>query len=164
MFPNFSELFSKLFDPKTGFFDSKTQTLHSFIWYFWNWHTILVNIRTFSELKFPNFFSNFFAKILQVWKFRFFQKISKLRQPNISKTRKIEKFGKFRLTQGLNSHWRSEIKLSQLFVWCSKHNWESWLMFFIFMKWLFYWFPLLKIVARLCTTVLCFYKKIVYLL
>jgi len=34
--------------------------------------------------------------------FVFFQKISKLRQPNFSEIRENEKFGKFRLMQGLN--------------------------------------------------------------
>ncbi len=47
------------------------QTLHSFF-------EIDVQFRLisklFSELKFPNFFSNFFAKILRVQKFRFFPK------------------------------------------------------------------------------------------
>ncbi len=57
--------------------------------------------KLFTELKFPNFFPNFFAKILWVQKFHFFQKISKFWQLNISETRKNEKFGKFHLTQGL---------------------------------------------------------------
>jgi len=59
-----------LFDPKTGFFDSKTQTLHTFIEIFKNY----VHFRIISEL----------------------------RKPNISETRENEKFGNFRLTQGLS--------------------------------------------------------------
>ena len=94
--------FSKLFDPKTGFFDSKTQNLHTFFEIFKIYIQFWIISKLFSKLKFPNFFPNFFAKILRVRKFRFFQKISELRQPNISETRKNEKFGKFRLTQGLN--------------------------------------------------------------
>ncbi len=37
---------NRFFDSKTGFF-VKFQILHSFIWNFCNWRTILVNIRTF---------------------------------------------------------------------------------------------------------------------
>ncbi len=112
-FPNFSELFwtfqniSKLFNPKTGFFDSKIQTLHSFFKIFKIDIQYWLIYKLFSKLKFPNFFPNFFAKILRVWKFCFFQKNSELQQPNISETRKNEKLGNFHLTQGLSDTYLS---------------------------------------------------------
>jgi hypothetical protein len=53
------QTFPKLFDPKTGFFDSKTQTLQSFFESF----EIDVQFWLISELKFPNSFPNFFVKI-----------------------------------------------------------------------------------------------------
>jgi len=78
--------FSKLFDPKTGFFDSKTQTLHTFFenfeiyTYFW----------IISELK----FLNFFTKILRVQKLRFFPKkipnFDNRTFPKLAKTKSLE--------------------------------------------------------------------------
>ncbi len=88
IFLNFFRTFSLSFDPKTVFFDSKTQFLHCFF--------------KISELKFPNFFLNFFAKFHEFKNSVFFKKISELRQPNISETCKNKKFGKFCLMQGLN--------------------------------------------------------------
>jgi len=76
-FQTFSELFQtfpELFDPKTGFFDSKTQTLYYFFQNFRNLHTFRIITELFSELKFPNYFPNFFAKIPRVCKFQFFPK------------------------------------------------------------------------------------------
>jgi len=102
LFPNFFQTFSKiskLFDPKTGFFDSKTQTLRTFFEIFEIYVHFWIISELFSELK----FLNFFAKILRVREFRFFP-ISELWQPNISETHENEKFGKFRLTQGLNNY------------------------------------------------------------
>ncbi len=93
-FPNFW--------PKNRVFDSKTQTLRSFFEIFEIDVQFWLISELFSELKFPSFFPNFFAKILRVRKFCFFKKISKLWQPNISKTRKNEKFRRFYLTQGLS--------------------------------------------------------------
>jgi hypothetical protein len=95
-FPNFFQTFW----PKNRVFWLKNS---NFTYFFQNLRTISNNFRTFSELKFPNFFPNFFAKILRVRKFRFFpKKNSKLWQPNFSETCENEKFGKFRLTQGLS--------------------------------------------------------------
>ncbi len=80
LFPKFSELFqtfSKLFVPKTGFFDSKTQTLRSFFEIFkidiqfWLISKLLIS-KLFSKLKFSNFFLIIFAKISRVQKFMFF--------------------------------------------------------------------------------------------
>ncbi len=73
-FPNFFQTFSELFDPKTGFFDSKTQTLHTFFKIFKIYVHFWIISELFSELKFPNFFPNSFAKILRVRKFWFFPK------------------------------------------------------------------------------------------
>ncbi len=72
-FPNFSELF-RTFPNFFWTFWLKNSYFTYFFWNFWNLHTFLNNFRTFSELKFPNFFRNFFAKILCVRKFRFFPK------------------------------------------------------------------------------------------
>jgi len=65
--------FSELFDPKTGVLPQKT----------------------------GNYFQTFFAKFLQIIKNGYFQKNSELRKTNFSETHKNEKFGNFRLTQGL---------------------------------------------------------------
>ncbi len=55
--------------------------------------------KLFSVLRLPNFFPNFFREFKN---FGFFRKISELRKPDISETRENEKFGKNRLSQGLN--------------------------------------------------------------
>jgi len=85
--------FSKLFDPKTGFFDSETGFFDP------------KNRKLFPNL-FPNYLCEIFAQFLQKFcefeKTGYFRKISKLWKPNYSKTRENKKFGKFRLTQGLN--------------------------------------------------------------
>ncbi len=47
---------------------------------------------------FPNLFPNYFCEFKKTG---YFQKISELWKPNYSETRKNEKFGKFRLLQGL---------------------------------------------------------------
>jgi len=65
------------FDPKTGFFDKNRKL-------------------------FPNLFPNYFCKNFTSSKRSdISDKISELRKPNYSETRKNKKLGKFRLTQGL---------------------------------------------------------------
>ncbi len=49
----------------------------------------------------PNLFLNFFVKFSWIQKTGVFRKISKLQKSNNSETRKNEKFGNFRLLQGL---------------------------------------------------------------
>jgi hypothetical protein len=70
MFPNFFQTFW----PQNRVFDSKTQTLRSFFKIFEIDILFWLISELFSKLKFPNFFLNFFAKISQVQKFRFFPK------------------------------------------------------------------------------------------
>ena len=55
-------------------FDSKTQTLHTFFEIFEIYVHFRIISELFSELKLPNFFPNFLAKISEVRKFRFFPK------------------------------------------------------------------------------------------
>ncbi len=98
-FCHFCKIVPPFFDPKTGFFDSKTQTLHTFFEIF----EIYIHFRIiselfselFSELKLPNFFPNFFAKISEIRKFRFFPKnfrTSKTEHFRNSRKRKVRKF------------------------------------------------------------------------
>ncbi len=101
-FPNFSQLFQtfseqfQTFWPKNRVFWLKNRYLLDFKFYLVFFEIFKIDTqfwlisKLFSELKFSNLFLNFFAKILRVWKFHFFQKISKLWQPNISETH--EKF------------------------------------------------------------------------
>ncbi len=100
-FPNFFQIFFVLFPnfltPKQSFL---TQKLKLYVVFF-KIFKIDIQFWLKAKLKFPNFFQTFFAKILWVQNFRFFQKISELQQPNISETRENEKFGKFHLTQDL---------------------------------------------------------------
>jgi hypothetical protein len=94
IFSKFFQIFSKFFDPKTGFFDSKTQTLHTFFKIFEIYVHFQIISKLFSELKFPNFFPNFFAKILQVQKFRFFPKNFRTLKAELfrnSRKRKVQK-------------------------------------------------------------------------
>jgi len=74
LFPKIFLNFSKLFDRKTGFFALKPQILHHFFEIFEIYVHFQIITELFSELKFPNFFPNFFAKIPRVRKFRFFPK------------------------------------------------------------------------------------------
>jgi len=71
LYQTFFELFPNFLTQKQGFL---TQTFTYFFQTFWNLRTFLNNFQTFSELKFPNFFPNFFATISRVQKFRFFLK------------------------------------------------------------------------------------------
>jgi len=59
-FQTFSELFSKLFDWKTGFFALKPQILHHFFEIFEIYIHFRIITELFSEHKLPNFFPNFF--------------------------------------------------------------------------------------------------------
>jgi hypothetical protein len=71
--------------------------------------------RTFQN--FPNLnFQTFSEKFREFKNSVFFWKISKLQQLNISETREKEKFGKFRLTQGLTSDINNALK-SRLAIW-----------------------------------------------
>ena len=76
-------------------FDSKTQTLHTFFEIFEIYIHFRIISELFSELKLPNFFPNFFAKISEVRKFRFFPKnfrTSKTEHFRNSRKRKVRKF------------------------------------------------------------------------
>jgi hypothetical protein len=88
-------IFFQTFWPKNRFFfDSKTQTVHSFFKIF----EIDLQFWLISELFSEDFCKNFASSKIPF----FFRKISKLRQPNISETRENKKFRNFRLTQGPN--------------------------------------------------------------
>ncbi len=94
-FSEISEIFPNFWTKKQGFFALKPQILHHFFWNFRNLRNFRIITELFSELKFPNFFPNFFAKILRVWKFRFFPKnfqTSKTEHFRNSRKRKVRKF------------------------------------------------------------------------
>jgi len=90
LFPNFFPNFFRTFWPNNRVFWLKNSNFTYFFQNFQNLRTFLNNIRNFSR-KFFEFENSVF-----------FWKISELRQPNISETCVNEKFGKFRITQGLN--------------------------------------------------------------
>jgi len=95
LFPNFFPNISELFDRKTGFFALKPQILHHFFEIFEIYVDFRIITKLFSELKFSNFFPNFFAKIPRVQKFRFFPKnfrTSKTEHFRNSRKRKAQKF------------------------------------------------------------------------
>ncbi len=91
-FPNFFQTFW----PKNRVYQLKNSNFTYFFWNFLNLHTFLNKSELFSELKFPNFFPNFFVSS----KIPFFPKNSELRQLNFSETGENKKFGKSRLMQG----------------------------------------------------------------
>jgi hypothetical protein len=103
-FPNFLPNFSKLFDQKTGFFALKPQILHHFFEIFEIYEIFELLPNFLPNLNFGTFFRTFSRKFHEFKNSGFFRKISELRKPNISETHENEKFGNFRLTQGLTSN------------------------------------------------------------
>jgi len=97
-FSKITELFTKLFQtfwPKNRVFCPKTSNFTSFFQNFRNLQNFRIITELFTELEFPNFFPNFFAKIPRVRKFLFFPKnfwTSKTEHFRNLRKRKVRKF------------------------------------------------------------------------
>jgi len=86
LFPNFFWIFSELFEPKTGFFASKTQTSHTFFQIFQIYVHFRIISKLLTEVKFPNFFT----KISRVQKLCFFSNFDSRTFPKLAKTKSLE--------------------------------------------------------------------------